>query len=87
MLRAVRPHGSEAVETARKMIGLGEFIRLNPNLLDFSAGLGPPELRTLDAIHLAAASVLGQDLLAVVTYDQRMSDAARILGIRALSPS
>lgn len=34
--------------------------------------LGPATLRSLDAIHLASALTLGDDLLAVVTYDRRM---------------
>ncbi|HEV2953099.1 MAG TPA: type II toxin-antitoxin system VapC family toxin, partial [Candidatus Dormibacteraeota bacterium] len=77
VLRAVRIHGAGAVETARRMLGLGELVRISPALLDLSASLGPVELRTLDAIHLAAASLLGRDLLAVVTYDQRMAAAAQ----------
>jgi predicted nucleic acid-binding protein len=87
VLRAVRPHGVAAVETARKMLGLGELIRLNPALLDQSALVGPPELRTLDAIHLAAASILGSDLLALVTYDNRLEQAARLVGMRTIGPT
>jgi uncharacterized protein len=36
----------------------------------------PVELRTLDAIHLACALALGDDLAGVLTYDHRMADAA-----------
>jgi predicted nucleic acid-binding protein len=46
-----------------------------------------PSLRTLDAIHLASALVLGPDLEAVVTYDARMAEAAGWLGIDAVAPS
>lgn len=35
--------------------------------------IGPETLRTLDAIHLAAALELGPDLEAVVTYDRRLA--------------
>ena len=87
VLRALRPHGVAAVEVGRKMIGRGELIRLNPALMDQSAALGDPGLRTLDAIHLAAASILGQDLAAVVTYDERMGEAARALGMRTVAPA
>ncbi len=48
--------------------------------------LQPPTLRTLDALHLAV--VVGHDgrSAGIVTYDQRLIDAAATLGIRAVSP-
>lgn len=44
-------------------------------------------LRTLDAIHLATALRLGSDLDAVVTYDNRLAEAARTLGLPVAAPS
>jgi uncharacterized protein len=41
-------------------------------------------LRSLDALHLAAAVRIGVDQ--VVTYDSRMMDSARLLGLRVLAP-
>lgn len=50
------------------------------------AGLLPGmRLRSLDALHLAAAIRLGVDH--VVTYDARMVEAAHDLGLRLLAPS
>jgi predicted nucleic acid-binding protein len=46
----------------------------------------PVELRSLDAIHLATAQQLGADLARVVTYDQRMTVAARQLGLTVARP-
>jgi hypothetical protein len=43
-------------------------------------------MRSLDAIHLAAALGLGGDLGAVVTYDASMSDAAQALGLPVIAP-
>jgi predicted nucleic acid-binding protein len=40
----------------------------------------------LDAIHLAAALELGAELEALVTYDGRMANAARQLGITVAMP-
>jgi len=40
------------------------------------------ELRSLDAIHLATAQLLGKEFGRVVTYDERMAEAARVLGMR-----
>jgi uncharacterized protein len=43
-------------------------------------------LRSLDAIHLATARVLGPDLDAVVSYDDRLVRAANEAGLPTLSP-
>lgn len=46
-----------------------------------------PDLRTLDAIHLATASaIFGTRLQAFITYDQRLLDAARRDGLPVASP-
>ena len=43
-----------------------------------------PYLRTLDALHLEAAMRL--DAAAVLTYDRRLSKAARSVGLRVVAP-
>lgn len=48
--------------------------------------LGPPVLRSLDALHLAAALELGDDLEGLVTYDARMAEAAREMSISVAAP-
>ncbi|MEH1026459.1 type II toxin-antitoxin system VapC family toxin [Micromonospora profundi] len=51
---------------------------------------GDPLLRSLDAIHLATAEVLaaqsGSDFAAFVTYDRRLLDAAKSVGLPVASP-
>ena len=86
IVRAVRPHGHAAVEVARRLIGRGELLRVSPAVLDLSAMLGPDDLRTLDAIHLASATVLGDNLSSLVTYDGRMAAAAAALHLRVTAP-
>ena len=50
-----------------------------------SAGLLPiPYLRTLDALHLEAAIRL--NAAAILTYDRRLSEAARSVGIEVIAP-
>lgn len=49
--------------------------------------LAPPELRALDAIHVASAVALGTDLAAVITYDTRMKRAAEQYGLRVVAPA
>ena len=49
-----------------------------------------PELRSLDAIHLATAELLvasGQPLQAFVTYDKRLAGAASSAGLPVHAPS
>jgi len=46
--------------------------------------LGPSSLRSLDAIHLATASIMAADV--VIAYDGRLLRAAEELGFRTLSP-
>lgn len=55
-------------------------------VLETVAGLKPPELRTLDAIHVASALSLGEDLLAFVTYDDRQGSIARKAGLPVVKP-
>ena len=49
--------------------------------------LGPSTMRSLDAVHMAAAMSLGPDLGVVVTYDERMAVAARLFGLPVASPA
>jgi uncharacterized protein len=62
------------------------LIRVSDRVLDVAAMLPLAELRSLDAIHLAAASQLGASLARVVTYDERMAGAARALGWTVAAP-
>jgi predicted nucleic acid-binding protein len=55
-------------------------------VLDEAAAIEQPFLRTLDAIHLAAAMSLRTSLSAFVTYDKRLGAAAQEIGLPALSP-
>ena len=85
-LRAASRHGTPAVDAAMRMLRRTEFIRLGRALLDHSAVVGAPDVRTLDAIHLTAAASLGASLGAVVTYDERLGEVARSLRMRVVSP-
>lgn len=64
----------------------GVSLHAVPSSLFREAGLLPgTALRSLDALHLAAAIRIGVD--AVVAYDRRLVSAARELGLPALSPA
>lgn len=62
-------------------------LALSDEVLDAAATVPPPTLRALDAIHLASALTLAEDLAALVTYDTRMLAAARGAELATLQPS
>lgn len=86
------------VETVRTCDQIGAFPNLMASLLrdhaeilltgeirDGAAAL-TGAVRTLDAIHVASAEVLGAELTALVTYDIRVADAARAAGLPVAMP-
>lgn len=86
VLRALLPAGEEALNRGRAVLRSLNLLRVNDRVLD-AAGLLPPfALRSLDAIHLATARELGDELGSLVTYDDRMAAAARALGHRITAP-
>ena len=88
LVRVVRRAGfPRLIPEARKLLAGVHLIRLDNALLDDAADLDPTELRSLDSIHLAAAASLGDDLAAVVTYDDRLLTAAAYLGLPTATPS
>lgn len=86
VLRALLPAGDDAVARGRSVLKRLDLVRVNDRVLNAAAVLRPPELRSLDAIHLATAQQLGHDLTALVTYDDRMITAAKQLGYRLVHP-
>jgi len=71
---------------AQAMIDAVGLVPMSDSIRQRAGRIGQPELRTLDAIHLAAAVAAGEELSGVVTYDGRMADAAQGLGLVTLAP-
>ena len=86
-LRAVRFLGPEALAMTREALRRVDLIGIDDRILDAAGILEPQVLRTLDAIHLATALAVGDDLEAIVTYDERMAEAARLVGLSTATPS
>jgi uncharacterized protein len=86
-IRALRRAGHDArVGPARRLFGALRLVRLDEPLLDRAGDLDPRALRSLDAIHLAAALAIGPDLGVLVTYDERLAEAARERGLVVHTP-
>jgi len=85
--RAVAGHGVAAIARARDVLDHVRLLAVDDALLDAAANLPPRTLRSLDAIHLAAARSFGTALDLIVTYDTRMADAAIAAGLRCVAPA
>ena len=62
------------------------FVELDAELARAAAAAGAPELRTLDATHVASALRLGPEIHAFLTYDDRQARAALELGLTVEAP-
>jgi predicted nucleic acid-binding protein len=85
--RALRPLGADAVRRGRDVLARVDLLRVNDRVLDAAGLLAPPDLRSLDAIHLASAEQFGSDLRTFVTYDERLASAATGRGFRVIQPT
>jgi uncharacterized protein len=87
LLRAAQPAGDEAVEAAREVLARVALVDVSRELLERAGTLaGGERLRTLDAIHVATASVAGDRLEGFVTYDPRLAGAAAAIGLPVVRP-
>lgn len=76
--------GRAAAREAFTSVALTE---LDARIANRAAELGPATLRALDAIHLATALAIGDELASFVTYDARLADAARAAGLEVVAPA
>ncbi len=85
--RALLPFGNSAVSRGEDVLTRVDVVRLNDWVLRAAGAMLPPDLRLLDAIHLATAQALGADLARICTYDERMASAAAALGLPVVAPA
>ncbi|MGP0108974.1 MAG: type II toxin-antitoxin system VapC family toxin [Acidimicrobiales bacterium] len=90
LVRATRRIARErAGRVADVLSGIG-VVTLSPSVVARAAGYSDPDLRSLDAIHLATAehitSVAHEALEAFVAYDERLVAAARHVGLTCAAP-
>ena len=84
--RAIMPHGARTLRTAREVLSRIEIVRINARVLSLASTMEPADLRTLDAIHLATASLFAQSLHRFVCYDGRLASAAKAGNWTVVSP-
>ncbi len=86
LMRAVRRVVPDRVLQARAVLDSVTLVEVRSAVFEAAGRLDPSGLRSLDAIHLAAALDLGDDLDGLVTYDDRLADAAVFNGVTVVTP-
>jgi predicted nucleic acid-binding protein len=85
VVRAVRRAGGRAARAKTVLEGIA-LVPIDDGIIREAADLAPPTVRTLDAIHLATAVSVGDELASIVTYDLRLAEAASAAGLQVLRP-
>jgi len=84
--RAAVRVGGDAPALASRFLRRVVLLPLSSEVREQACRIGTPELRTLDAIHLATA--LGHAQVdAIFTYDKRLAQAGSDAGLRVLAPA
>ena len=87
LLRAVRRAAPDRIMQARAVLDSITLTELTAPMFEEAGRLDPTTLRTRDALHLAAALDLGDDLEALVTYDDRLAEAAALNAVPVTAPA
>jgi uncharacterized protein len=86
LLRVVRRLAPDLLLRAREVLASITLTEVTSAIFEQAGRLDPASMRSLDAIHLAAALDLGDDLEGMVTYDERLAAAALLNGIPVIAP-
>ncbi|MGH3192553.1 MAG: PIN domain-containing protein [Streptosporangiaceae bacterium] len=84
--RAVARNWPALIPDAQRLLDAFEYVQMDEDVVR-SAIVEPDRLlRSLDATHLATARLLGPELTALLTYDDRLAKAAADADIPVLAP-
>lgn len=86
LTRAVTRALPALLPDARDLLLAFSFVAIDDDIVEGAMSEPDRGLRSLDAIHLATARVLGEDLDALVSYDDRLLKAATEAGLATASP-
>ncbi len=87
LMRTVRRAAPDLATRAKRALDKITLTQVTTGVFERAGQLEPVALRSLDAIHLAAALSLGDDLRGFVTYDRALAGAARSCGIEVIAPA
>jgi predicted nucleic acid-binding protein len=86
VIRAVVRAKPMLLPDARDLLLAFSYIAIDDEIVEAAMNEPDRSLRSLDAIHLATARLLGPELDAIVTYDDRLATAASDAGLVTASP-
>jgi uncharacterized protein len=86
LMRAVRRTAPDRLVAARAVLDAITLLAATVEVFEEAGRLVPSSMRSLDAVHLAAALSLGDDLEGLVTYDDRLAAAAEANGVVVVAP-
>lgn len=87
LMRAARRTAPDRAVAVRSVLDAITLLKLSSATFETAGRLEPAGMRSLDALHLASALELGDDLDGFLTYDDRLAEAARAQGMTVVAPS
>ena len=84
--RTVRRRAPHLLVDAERVLSGVAQLTVDADVLRTASTLDPLSLRTLDAIHLASALRVREEITTFVAYDKRLLDAAHLAGIPTAAP-
>lgn len=87
MRTAVRDGSSGLMDRASRVLAGIDIIPITEAVIARAETIGPSTLRSLDAIHLASAAHIGEQLTGVLAYDRRLLEGCARLGYVTWSPA
>jgi predicted nucleic acid-binding protein len=87
LLRAVRRGAPDQVFQARAVLDAVTLMTVSTSVFERAVTLEPAGMRSLEALHLASALELGDDLEGIVTYDERLTEAVAMIGYPVVAPA
>jgi predicted nucleic acid-binding protein len=83
---ARRLGGQDILRRASAALERINLIPLSPEIIELATDAHTPALRAMDAIHLATALTIGDDLGAMFVYDSGLHAAAQAHNLNTIAP-
>jgi uncharacterized protein len=85
--RAMARYAPDAVTRLHPVLDLIDLVELDPSIRILAQTIRPVTVRSLDAIHLATALRIREQLTSFITYDKRLAQAAGHAGLAVDMPA
>lgn len=87
LVRTCRRRDESAVIGARQVLVGLNLLPMTVDVIEKASLVGPAELRSLDAVHLASAMSVSEAVTAFVVYESRLGAAAGDAGLAVAAPA